>query len=273
MQVTILGSGSPLVVPDRAGPSTLVQVAGHNLLFDCGRAVLMRAAAKGVTARDLSALFVTHMHSDHTTDYNDVITTRWISSAESNPLTAFGPDGFSAFTEATLAMLRNDIGYRMEHHADLNEPPQVQVREVRDGLAWEADGVKVLAAPTDHSPVHPTVGFRVEADGKSVCIAGDTVPCAGLVRLVKDADIYVQTVVNRPIIEAVPIQRFKDVLDYHSDIEQAAQTAARAGVQTLILNHPVPPPQPGTEDDWINAASAHFDGEIFLATDLLTVAG
>lgn len=271
MKVTILGSGSPLVVPDRAGPATLVQVAGHTLLFDCGRAVLMRAAAVGVAARDLDALFVTHMHSDHTTDYNDVITTRWISSAGVNPLTAIGPAGFDAFTAATLAMLSNDIGYRIGHHADLNEPPQVHVQEVDEGVVWEAEGVMVLAAPTDHSPVHPTVGFRVEADGKSVCIAGDTVPCDGLARLVDGADIYVQTVVNRPMIEAMPMQRFRDVLDYHSDIEQAAQTAARGNVGTLVLNHPVPPPLTGSEQAWIDAARPHFKGEIVLATDLLTL--
>lgn len=271
MQVTILGSGSPLVVPDRAGPSTLVQIGDHKLLFDCGRAVLMRAAAKGVTARDLTALFVTHMHSDHTTDYNDVITTRWISSVDSNPLIAIGPVGFAAFTEATLAMLSTDVGYRIDHHDDLNEPPQVYVQEVSEGLVWETEGVKVLAAPTDHSPVHPTVGFRIEANGKSACIAGDTIPCDGLEALVKGVDVYVQTVINRPLVEAVPMQRFHDVLDYHSDIEQAAQTAARNGVRTLILNHPVPPPRPGTEDAWIEVARAHFDGEILMATDLLTV--
>lgn len=74
MQVIILGIGSPLVVPDRAGPATLVRIGRMDLLFDCGRAVLMRGAAVGMFARDLTALFVTHMHSDHTTDYNDIIT-------------------------------------------------------------------------------------------------------------------------------------------------------------------------------------------------------
>ena len=85
MQVTILGSGSPIVAADRAGPSTLVRIGKTDLLFDCGRAVLMRGVAVGMTARDLAALFVTHMHRDHTTDYNDVITTRWITNTGPRP--------------------------------------------------------------------------------------------------------------------------------------------------------------------------------------------
>jgi ribonuclease Z len=271
MEVIILGSGSPLVVPDRAGPSTLVRIGKTDLLFDCGRAVLMRGAAVGMTARDLSALFVTHMHSDHTTDYNDIITTRWISSPQSNPLVAYGPAGFKRFTDATLTMLDTDVHYRMSHHADLQHAPQVQAHEVSEGLVFEAPGIRVTAAATDHSPVHPTMGFRIEAEGKSVVIAGDTVPCEGLSRLCQGADVYVQTVIRRPFIEKSPMQRFRDVLDYHSDISQAAQTAQASGVRVLVLNHPVPAPQPGSEHEWIAEAQAHFSGEVLLANDLLKV--
>ena len=77
MIVTTLGTGSPLPDPNRAGPATLVQAAGKHLLFDAGRGVLMRLAAAMVAPGMLDALLLTHLHSDHTTDVNDVITTRW----------------------------------------------------------------------------------------------------------------------------------------------------------------------------------------------------
>ena len=271
MQMIILGSGSPLVTADRAGPATLVRVGKTDLLFDCGRAVLMRGVAVGMTARELTALFVTHMHSDHTTDYNDIITTRWIASPGPSPLRAFGPVGFQRFTDATLAMLETDVHYRTAHHADLQHPPQVQVEEVTDGWQWRHEGIVITAAATDHSPVHPTIGFRVEAEGKVVAIAGDTVPCEGLNRLCADADIYVQTVILRSFIETHPSARFRDVIDYHSDVVQAAQTAKACRVRTLVLNHPVPPPRPGTESAWIDLARAHFDGTVVLANDLLSL--
>ena len=53
MQTVILGSGVPFPDPERAGASTLVRTSAGDLLFDCGRAVLMRAAAVGANAAAL----------------------------------------------------------------------------------------------------------------------------------------------------------------------------------------------------------------------------
>jgi ribonuclease Z len=65
--------------------------------------------------------------------------------------------------------------------------------------------------------------------------------------------------------------RLQDILDYHSTVEQAAQTATRAGVGTLVLTHYVPGIGPGQEDDWRALAAAHFAGEIILGDDLTSV--
>lgn len=271
MDVIILGSGSPLPDPNRAGPSTLVRAAGRTMLFDCGRGVLMRTAAIGAAFNQLTSVFLTHLHSDHVTDFNDVVTTSWVGSWSPTPLPVVGPVGTQAFADATVAMLGQDISYRLAHHEDLTWEPIVQVKEVTSGIAYEDDHVRVIAAPTDHAPVHPTVGYRVETDEGSIVIAGDTVPCEGLDELCEGADIYIQTVIRRSLVENIPIPRLQDILDYHSDIEDAARTAAKAGVRTLVLNHPVPAPAPGTEPEWIAEAAAHFNGEILLAEDLLTV--
>src|SRR5258708_40344865 len=108
-----------------------------------------------------------------------------------NRLQLTGPRGTRALVDRTIAMLVDDVGYRIAHHDDLNEPPRCDVTEVLDGVAFEIDGVRVLAAPTDHRPVMPTGGYRIEHDGHSVVIAGDTVPCEAVERLCAGADIYV----------------------------------------------------------------------------------
>jgi len=267
-EVVTLGTGSPIPDPSRAGAATLVRVDGRQLLFDCGRAVVMRLAGVGSLPMLLDALLLTHLHSDHTTDLNDVITTRWIMAPVESPLPVVGPPGTGRFVERTLAMLADDVGYRRDHHADLTWDPSCAVTEVLDGLAWEADGIRVTAAPTDHRPVSPTIGYRIEAGEHVVAIAGDTVPCEGLDRICAGADVYVQTVLRDDLVRAVPNPRFHDILDYHSTCEDAGRTAAKAGVKTLVLTHPVPPPPPGTEAQWIEAAAAHFRGEIVLAHDL-----
>src|SRR5579863_9989903 len=112
MKLVILGSGSPLPDPHRAGPSTLVRTAAGDLLFDCGRGVLMRAAAVGAGAAAFRAVFLTHLHSDHITDLNDIFTMRWVTSLAPNPLPVFGPSGTAALLHTTEAMLEPDIGYR-----------------------------------------------------------------------------------------------------------------------------------------------------------------
>jgi len=271
MQVIILGSGSPLPDPLRAGPSTLIRTAAGDLLFDCGRAVLMRAAAVASGAGAFRALFLTHMHSDHITDLNDIITMRWAMSLVPNPLSVIGPIGTAALMKATEAMLEPDIGYRLAHHDDLQWRPTTNVTEASGGIVFEDGIVRVSAALTDHSPVRPTLGFRVDEGGRSVVIAGDTVPCAGLDELCAGADVLVHTTVRRDLIEQFALPRLMDILDYHSSVADVARTAARSGVRSLVLTHLVPAPALGTEKEWIDQAQAHFDGEVVVASDLLTL--
>lgn len=271
MQVITLGTGGPLPDPNRAGPATLVRAAGRDFLFDCGRGVVMRAAAAGTGPAAFDTVFLTHLHSDHVTAFNDIVTTRWVMSLQPNPLKVVGPVGTRRFADRTIEMLRDDIGYRVAHHEDLNWEPACEVTEVEEGVVIDDGDVRIVAAPTDHRPVQPTVGYRIEADGKSVVIAGDTVPCAGLARLCDGADVYVQTVLRRSLVEAVPAARFQDVLDYHSSISDAAQTAAEGGVATLVFTHLIPAPWPGTEHEWADEAAAVFSGTVIVAEDLLEI--
>jgi ribonuclease Z len=246
-----------------------VRTTAGDLLFDCGRGVLMRTAAAGAAAGALRGLFLTHLHSDHTTDLNDIVTSQWITSFQPQPLPVYGPVGTASLLEATEAMLEIDIGYRMAHHDDLQWRPSAEVVECERGIVLEHGAVRVTAAPTDHAPVRPTVGFRVEEGGRSVVIAGDTVPCEGLDELCAGADMLVHTVARPDLIRAIGLPRFVDVLDYHSSVEDAARTAARNGVGTLVLTHLIPAPEPGTEDEWVAMAAAQFDGTVIVAHDLL----
>lgn len=268
IDITLLGTGSPMIDPNRAGPSTLVKAGDSVFLVDCGRGVLMRAAAAGVGAANITALLLTHLHSDHITDLSDVITTRWVTTFVPTPLPIIGPPGTKAVVDATLAALAPDISYRIGHHADITEPPSIQVHEYTDGQVWDAGGVRITAAPTDHRPVEPTLGFRVEHDGVAVVLAGDTVPCAGLDELAKGANALVHTVIRADLVQQMPLQRIRDILDYHSSVEQAAATAARAGVGTLVLTHYVPPLVPGQEDQWRAQAAAEFSGTVEIGNDL-----
>ncbi len=269
LNITLLGTGSPMPDPERAGPATLISGGGEHYLVDAGRGVLMRLAACMVGVPQLTAVLLTHLHSDHITDLNDVITTRWVMSFEPTPLTIVGPIGTQEVVDHIVASLGPDISYRIDHHEDLAYGfTPVNVIEVEDGVLEVGGAVEISCAPTDHRPVHPTVGFRFEHGGASLVTAGDTVPCEGLDRLCAGAQALVHTVIRKDVIENIPLQRMQDTLDYHSSPEEAAQTAARGGMETLVMTHYVPTFPSGGGDDWKALAASHFDGTIELGDDL-----
>jgi ribonuclease Z len=271
IEIVLLGTGNPLPDRDRAGAATLVRAGGRKFLVDAGRGVCMRLVAAGVLPVMLDAVFVTHLHSDHICDLNDVLTTQWVMSQVPKSLPIFGPPRLGEVMTGLRAMLQPDVEYRLAHHEDLTWEPRYEVTEVEPGVVLDDAGLRVVAARTDHRPVEPTLGFRFEHEGTAVVLAGDTVPCAGLDELCRDADVYVQTVLRDDLVRRVPMPRFVDTIDYHSTVVQAAQTAARNNVKTLVLTHQIPTPPVDAAEEWVAIAGEHFAGEIVFGEDLVSV--
>ena len=181
-----------------------------------------------------------------------------------------GPPGTREVVGHILASLGPDIGYRIAHHEDLVEGPLLEIVE-SDGVGIpevSVGSVRVTTGPTDHRPVEPSVAFRFDHDDVAVVVAGDTVPCSGLDVMCAGADALVHTVIRKDIIANVPIPRLQDTLDYHSSPEEAAQTAERARLGTLVLTHYVPTFPTGGGGEWRDLAAQHFSGRVELGDDL-----
>ena len=271
MEIILTGTGSPLPDPNRAGPSTLVKAGTSHILVDAGRGVVMRLAGAGSDPAVLSGVLITHLHSDHICALNDIITTHWIRTREEKQLKIFGPVGTTRMIERLLLMLEDDIGYRVEHHDPLVAGPRVDVVELEPGDAFDIDEVQITTAATMHAPVRPTIGYRLEHDGASVALVGDTIPCDGVDELAAGADVYVQTVLRRDIVELLPGEMAQDILEYHSGVVEAAQTAARVGARRLAMTHMVPAPTPDQYPEWVARAADHYDGPVIIGDDLTTI--
>jgi len=152
LTITLLGTGNPIPDANRAGPSTLIQGAGTTLLVDCGRGVVMRLAAAGVMPPALDALLITHLHSDHLTDLNDIITSHWVLTMAPTTLRIYGPPGIREVVDAILASLRFDISYRIAHHQDLTWEPQLDVIELAAVVGYFSDATASRSATLSTTP-------------------------------------------------------------------------------------------------------------------------
>ena len=133
--------------------------------------------------------------------------------------------------------------------------------------------MRVIAAPTDHKPVEPTVGYRIEHDGavggarrRRRPVRGLDELCAGRRRLRADG-------AARGPRQPDPDPALPRHLDYHSTVAQAGETASQGRRRHPGPHPPGPAPAPGSEDEWVALAAEHFDGEIVFGDDLATVTG
>ena len=227
-------------------------------------------AAVGLGAPNLTAVLLTHLHSDHITDLGDVITTRWVMTFAPTPLTIVGPVGTRAVVDHLLASLAPDIGYRLAHHADLTAPPSVDVVEVADGPVALPGAVMVRCAPTDHRPVEPTVAYRFEHAGASVVTAGDTIPCAGIDRRACDADVLVHCCYMASA--EAENEHFRRLLRHTmSGGDTVGKTAAHANAKALVLTHHRPRKDERMLEALAEEVARDFSGRIIIGEDLMEI--
>lgn len=282
-EVVITGTGVPHLAPGRAGPGVLVRHGAVVLQFDAGRATALRLCEAGVRMQDLSALFVTHHHSDHLTGLTDVLFARWLEAQQGFvPLPVVAPRGPSTnFLARMMEPWVEDLQIRREHTGRVDGPePDVRAFDVAEGpvVVWAdaAAGVTVTAQAVHHEPVTPAVAYRVDTPDGAVVISGDTIVCDEVAALAAGADVLVHEACRRealrPFFAARP--QLEHIAGYHADTVELGALAQRIGVPRLVLTHLIPAPAPGfvTEADFADdVRRGGYTGEVIVASDLTTV--
>ncbi|MBY0563900.1 MAG: MBL fold metallo-hydrolase [Hyphomonadaceae bacterium] len=289
------GTGSPLADRRRAGPCLAI-VAGERLfVFDAGEGAAESLALMGLPAARIEAVFLTHFHSDHIDGLAALALQRWASSSADAPLGLHGAPGAERIANGLNEAYAIDSTYRVAHHGtDIVPPggfgltahPFAMPPPDESTVVYDQDGVRVLAFAVDHSPVDSAVGYRIEYEGRSVVISGDTKRCACVVRAAANADLLVHEALSQPLTRVLgsAAQRnnqpnvariFQDIENYHTTPREAAEVAASANVRALALTHIVPPmPIAFLEGVFVGDARDAFEGPLWVMRDgdIVTIA-
>lgn len=241
--VTVLGSGTPVPSATQFGPTILVQAAGQNLMFDCGRGCTTRLAQLDPKLiSKLDRLFITHLHSDHIVGIDDLWLNGW-TQGRLQPLKTIGPEG----TQDMMKYLRKAYGFDINSRFTDGVPGTLTgldediIELVEDGVVYSQDGVEVTAFIVDHSTVKPAWGYRVDYNGRSVMISGDTGPAENLYVYGAGADIILQEVMSPALIEYLETifdeQQTARVVAYHTTAEQAADIFTKTAPRLAVYYH------------------------------------
>lgn len=241
-KLVLLGTGTPNACPNASGPSTAVVVGDRSYLVDFGPGVVRQAAKayqKGIDAvrpDRLTVAFCSHLHTDHTAGYADLIFTPWVLERK-EPLRVFGPKGIREMTDYIEKAYAVDIDFRINGFEKANEEGyKVDAKEIQPGIIYQDDRVTVEAFPVSHGTLE-SYGFKFTTPDKVIVISGDTAPLEIVAEKAKDCDILLHEVEYTAGLSAREPKWQKYHREVHTLSVDLAKIASKAQPKLLVTYH------------------------------------
>lgn len=280
-QIVLLGTGTPSPDPERSGPATAIVVNGTPYLVDFGPGVVRRAVAaqqRGVSALavvNLRVAFLTHLHSDHTAGYPDLILTPW-AVGRTRPLEVYGPPGLKHMTEHVLRAYREDIRIRRRDKTLLGVPDQVRgyevrAHEIKPGVVYKDENVTVKAFPVRHGDVPHAFGYRFETADRTIVISGDAAPSRSIIENCDGCDVLIHEAYSMVTYDAVSPQYQEYRRKHHTSSRELAEIATQARPGLLILYHRANPGgvgRPNPAEALLEEVRRVYSGRVVTGRDL-----
>lgn len=281
MRLVLLGTkGGPRLSHERSSPAQVVLVGDRVIVIDCGEGLPHRLVKAGIPLDNVTDIFITHHHCDHNGSYGNLLLMAWASGLN-KPIRVYGPPPIIQMTESVFDLNAYDINCRIADEGRMPLRPLVEVTEVNQrGTLVVADDVVVRCAQVQHPPVEPAFAFRIDSQGRSIVISGDTVPCKALVELARGADVLVHEVMHPDYLERFTRDRIANVdwdsmrnhmFRSHTSVDDVGAVAEAAGVKTLVLSHLVPGEAEVPECAWLDPVRKKFSGTVLLGFDLMDI--
>ncbi len=272
-QVVMLGTGTPYADPDRFGPATAIVVNGTPYLVDCGPGVIRRVAqahkngVEGLTPQKIGVLFITHLHSDHTLGYPDVMLSPAVIGRP-GPLEVYGPKGLDEMTGYILKAWQKDIDIRLNGLEKGNAKAYVvHPHEIKAAVVYKDANVTVTAFPVKHGTWDESWGYRFDTPDKSIVISGDTAPTETIAENCHGCDLLIHEVYSQAGLMSLPAERREYHRRFHTSTAELAKVAGAAKPKLLVLDHVL---FWGTTPESVVAEvrAAGYTGKVVLANDL-----
>src|SRR5687767_8336172 len=280
-QIVLLGTGTPSPDPERSGPATAVVVNGTPYLIDFGPGVVRRIAAasqqgvKGLTVVNVRVAFLTHLHSDHTIGYADLILTPW-TVGRSQALEVYGPTGLKHMPDHILEAYREDIAIRRRDKQVLGVPEQaegykVQAHEITPGIVYKDNNVTVKAFLVNHGDVPQAFGYRIETPDRAIVISGDAAPSQSVIDSCNGCDVLIHEAYGMMTYNAVSSGYQEYRRKHHTSSREVAEIAKKTRPGLLILYHRANPGgvgRPNPEPVLLEEVRQLYGGKVVIGHDL-----
>lgn len=275
-KLVLLGTGTPNPLPNQVGPSLAIVVRDTPYIVDFGPGVIRRAAAlapthggtiPGLEVRRIGRAFLTHLHSDHSVGYPDLILTPWVMGRD-EPLEVYGPEGLADMTRHILKAYGEDIRYRLYGDEPANDRGwRVNSHEItREGVVYQDALVKVEAFPVTHGSWPNAWGFRFTTPDRVIVVSGDTTPCETVVKYAAGADILVHEVYSRKGYEKKDAFWKTYHARNHTSTTELGAIAAKAKPRLLVLTHVLF--WGATEEEMLREVAQTYSGKVAVGRDL-----
>ncbi len=275
-KLVLLGTGNPNPSPHQSGCSLALLVNNTPYIIDFGPGLIRRAAAltpryggtlEGLQMHRLNTAFLTHLHSDHTTGYPDLVLTPWVMGRKI-PMRLYGPVGSQAMTDHILKAYQEDIKYRVYGSEPTNDQGwRVECHEIsEEGVVYRDSLVKVEAFPVTHGTWPNAWGYRFTTPDKVIVISGDCMPSDKVVEYARGADILVHEVYSQAGFDtkSEPWKVYHKA--HHTSTLELANMANLSKPGKIILYHILY--WGSTEEELLEEIKAQYSGEVFVGHDL-----
>lgn len=280
IKITLLGTGAPVPSMDRFGPSILIEAGDQKLLFDGGRGAAQRLWQLKIPLGQVNALFLTHLHSDHVVGIPDLWLTGWIPAPfgrRERPYLIFGPSGTKEMSENLFKAFSWDISTRNKEKNKADSGALLIGADIEQGYFWEKNGVKVTPFTVRHADfIESALGYRIDYQGRSVILSGDTRYSENLIRFAEGADVIIHEVAaareqlsqNSPLVN--------QILGFHTSPEDAGRIFEKVKPKLAVYSHIVlltsdPSIAAPTKKDLIGRTQKVYQGALEVGEDLLTI--